>query len=111
MNRQILLDTGVLISGVVGGIASGMFGIGGGVILVPILGLLLGFAQHRAQAEAYRALVAPLLDEPNFAGFFVWRLYSDPDDVSQEAEWGFSPRGKHAESVVRELAWVRDQLS
>ena len=55
-----------------------------------------------AQADAYRALVAPLLDEPRFMGFFVWRVYADPDDVSQEAEWGFSPRGKLAELVVRD---------
>jgi hypothetical protein len=55
-----------------------------------------------AQAKAYRALVAPLLDEPDFAGFFVWRVYADPDDVSQEAPWGFSPRGKLAELVVRD---------
>jgi hypothetical protein len=55
-----------------------------------------------AQAAAYRALLAPLLDEPDFAGFFVWRVYADPDDVSQEAPWGFSPRGKLAESVVRD---------
>jgi len=55
-----------------------------------------------AQAEAYRAILAPVLDEPSFAGFFVWRFYADPDDVSQEAEWGFSPRGKIAELVVRD---------
>jgi hypothetical protein len=55
-----------------------------------------------AQAEAYQALLAPVLDEENFGGFFVWRVYSDPEDVSQEAEWGFSPRGKLAELVVRD---------
>ncbi|MEO8877455.1 MAG: hypothetical protein ABI461_17805 [Polyangiaceae bacterium] len=55
-----------------------------------------------AQAEAYHALIAPLLDEPDFAGLFVWRVYSDPEDVSQEAEWGFSPRGKLAELVMRD---------
>ena len=66
--------------------------------------------QH-AQALAYRALVRPLLDEPDFAGFFVWRVYADPDDVSQEAEWGFSPRGKLAERVVRDAfaaTWAGD---
>jgi hypothetical protein len=66
---------------------------------------------ERAQAAAYRALLAPLLDEPDFAGFFVWRVYSDPDDVSQEAEWGFSPRGKAAELVVRDAfaaTWAGD---
>jgi hypothetical protein len=64
-----------------------------------------------AQADAYRALVAPLLDEPSFMGFFVWRVYADPDDVSQEAEWGFSPRGKLAELVVRDAfaaTWAGD---
>lgn len=60
-----------------------------------------------AQAAAYRALVAPLLDEPDFAGFFVWRVYADPDDVSQEAPWGFSPRGKLAELVVRDAFAAR----
>lgn len=66
---------------------------------------------ERAQAEAYLALLAPLLDEPSFGGFFVWRVYADPDDVSQEAEWGFSPRGKRAELVVRDAfaaRWAAD---
>jgi hypothetical protein len=66
---------------------------------------------ERAQADAYRALIAPLLDEPRFMGFFVWRVYADPDDVSQEAEWGFSPRGKLAELVVRDAFatwWAAD---
>jgi hypothetical protein len=62
---------------------------------------------ERAQADAYRALLAPLVDEPAFAGFFVWRVYSDPDDVSQEAEWGFSPEGKQAELVVRDAFAAR----
>lgn len=57
---------------------------------------------ERAQAEAYAALMAPLLDAPWCAGFFVWRYYADPDDVSQEAEWGFSPRGKLAELTLRD---------
>jgi hypothetical protein len=66
---------------------------------------------QRAQADAYTALLEPLLDAPWFAGFFVWRVYSDPDDMSQEAEWGFSPRGKLAELVVRDAfaaRWAAD---
>jgi hypothetical protein len=62
---------------------------------------------EHAQALAYRSLVRPLLDEPDFAGFFVWRVYADPDDVSQEAEWGFSPKGKLAERVVRDAFAAR----
>ncbi|HMJ10191.1 MAG TPA: hypothetical protein VK524_02240, partial [Polyangiaceae bacterium] len=64
-----------------------------------------------AQADAYRALLAALVDARWFAGFFVWRLYADPNDVSQEPEWGFSPRGKLAELVLRDAMstrWVSD---
>ena len=57
---------------------------------------------ERAQAEAYAALLGPLPTADWCAGFFVWRYYADPDDVSQEAEWGFSPRGKLAELVLRD---------
>ncbi len=69
---------------------------------------------ERAQADAYRALLEPMLDEPAFAGFFVWRVYADPDDTSQEAPWGFSPRGKLAELVVRDAFaahWACDPWS
>jgi len=58
-------------------------------------------ADQAAQAEAYRALLSAFVDAPWFAGFFMWRLYADPNDLSQEAEWGFSPRGKQAELVLR----------
>jgi hypothetical protein len=60
-----------------------------------------------AQADAYAALLAPLVDEPWLAGAFVWRFYADPNDVSQEAEWGFSPRGKLAELVLRDAFSAR----
>ena len=65
-----------------------------------------------AQAQAYRALLEPMLDERDFAGFFVWRVYADPDDTSQEAPWGFSPRGKLAERVVADAfkaPWACDE--
>lgn len=57
---------------------------------------------EKAQADAYHAIIAPLLDARWCSGFFVWRLYADPNDVSQESEWGFSPRGKLAELVMRD---------
>jgi uncharacterized protein len=41
------------------GVASGMFGIGGGTLLVPLLGLLYGFTQHRAQGTSLIALIPP----------------------------------------------------
>ena len=60
-----------------------------------------------AQAEAYDALLGPMIDADWCAGFFVWRYYADPDDVSQEAAWGFSPRGKLAEVVLRDAFTTR----
>ena len=77
MNRKILLDAGVLLTGLAGGVASGMFGIGGGTIMVPILGLLLGFTQHRAQGTSLVALIPPtgLLAVLAYgrAGYVDWR--------------------------------------
>src|ERR1700758_2600923 len=78
MNRQLLTDLGVLLAGGTAGIASGMFGIGGGVILVPILGLLLGFSQHRAQGTSLVALIPPtgLLAVLAYGkmGYVDWRI-------------------------------------
>jgi uncharacterized membrane protein YfcA len=41
------------------GICSGLFGVGGGVILVPLLALLFNFEQHEAQGTSLVALVPP----------------------------------------------------
>jgi uncharacterized protein len=41
------------------GIAAGMVGIGGGVLLVPLLSLLFGFSQHKAQGTSLIALIPP----------------------------------------------------
>ena len=50
---------GFLFAGVAGGIASGLFGIGGGIVLIPIFGLVLGFDQHKAQGTSLVALIPP----------------------------------------------------
>lgn len=66
---------------------------------------------EQSQADAYTAIMAPFLDARFCTGFFIWRVYADPDDVSQEAEWGFSPRGKKAELVLRDAFgthWAAD---
>ncbi|HTQ97027.1 MAG TPA: sulfite exporter TauE/SafE family protein [Candidatus Acidoferrum sp.] len=49
------------ITGIAGfcGVAAGMVGIGGGVLLVPLLGILFGFSQHRAQGTSLIALIPP----------------------------------------------------
>lgn len=43
--------------GVGSGVLSGLFGVGGGIVIVPLLTLLLGFAQKRAQATSLAAIV------------------------------------------------------
>ena len=75
MNRRMLMDAGVFFAGLTAGIASGMFGIGGGVILVPLLGLLLGFSQHRAQGTSLVALIPP-------TGLLAVIAYAKSDYVS-----------------------------
>ena len=43
--------------GAAAGLLSGLFGVGGGILLVPALVLLIGFGQHRAQATSLAAIV------------------------------------------------------
>ena len=78
MKSGMLLDAGVLLTGLAGGIASGLFGIGGGTIMVPILVLLLGFTQHRAQGTSLVALIPPtgLLAVVAYgkSGYVDWRV-------------------------------------
>src|SRR5208282_201936 len=50
---------GILAAALVAGICSGLFGIGGGTLLVPLLVLIFGFGQQRAQGTSLVALVPP----------------------------------------------------
>ena len=45
---------------VLAGILSGLVGVGGGIIMVPLLVLLLGFSQHQAQGTSLTVLVVPV---------------------------------------------------
>ena len=59
MGKSLGRDAGIFLVACICGIASGMFGIGGGVLLVPLLVLLYGFRQHRAQGTSLVALIPP----------------------------------------------------
>lgn len=59
-----------VLTGVAAGIASGMFGIGGGVIIVPILVYVFGYSQISASGTS---LVALLLPVGIFAVWNYWR--------------------------------------
>lgn len=46
-------------TGLCGGLLSGLFGVGGGIVMVPLLGLVLGLDQHRAQGATLAAMLLP----------------------------------------------------
>lgn len=46
-------------TGMSGGLLAGLFGIGGGIVMVPLLGLFLGLDQHRAQGATLAAMLLP----------------------------------------------------
>jgi uncharacterized membrane protein YfcA len=54
-----LHDASIFMAASVCGVASGLFGIGGGVLLVPFLALFFAFGQHRAQGTSLIALIPP----------------------------------------------------
>ncbi len=46
--------------GLVAGIASGLFGIGGGILIIPALVYLAGFTQHQATGTSLAILLPPV---------------------------------------------------
>lgn len=51
---------GYVLLGVVAGVMSGLFGIGGGLIIIPALIYIFGFSQHQAQGTTLGILVPPI---------------------------------------------------
>ena len=49
-----------LVIGLVGGIASGLFGVGGGIVIVPALIYWAGFTQHMATGTSLAVLLPPI---------------------------------------------------
>lgn len=49
-----------VVLGVVAGMASGLIGIGGGIIVVPCLIYIFGFSQHVAQGTTLAMLIPPI---------------------------------------------------
>src|SRR5260221_12114120 len=46
--------------GILGGIASGLFGVGGGIVVVPALIYWAGFTQHKATGTSLAVLLPPI---------------------------------------------------
>ena len=77
-------DAGIFLAACVCGVASGVFGIGGGVLLVPLLVILFAFGQHRAQGTSLIALIPP-------TGILAFLAYSKAGYVSWHTGWLLIP--------------------
>ena len=66
MNPIAFIVTGLLV-----GVFSGMVGVGGGIILVPILVIFFGFTQHKAQGTSTAMLLPPI------GILAVWQYYKN----------------------------------
>lgn len=64
--------------GLFSGIFSGIIGIGGGIIIIPILIFLFGFSQHQAQGTTLALLVPPI-------GFLAAYIYYKSGFVNIQA--------------------------
>ena len=58
MNYEIVIS--LMAIGVLAGILSGFMGVGGGVIMIPLMMLLLGYDQHQAQGMSLAVLAVPV---------------------------------------------------
>ena len=56
----VTLVIGIIILGIIAGYLSGLVGIGGGIVMVPVLVLLFGFTQHKAQGTTLALLMIPV---------------------------------------------------
>jgi len=61
---------GYCLLGALAGVISGMFGIGGAVVIVPALVLLFKFSQHQAQGTSLATLLLPI------GLLAAWRYYT-----------------------------------
>ena len=50
----------LIVIGLLAGILSGLVGVGGGIIMIPLLVMLLGLTQHQAQGTALFAMLPPI---------------------------------------------------
>jgi uncharacterized protein len=55
--RRLALDPKLLVIGVGGGLLSGLLGVGGGIVMVPLLVFWAGYAQRDAHAMSLGAII------------------------------------------------------
>jgi uncharacterized membrane protein YfcA len=57
---SLLVILALVVIGLIAGFLSGILGVGGGVVMVPLMILLLGFSQHQAQGTSLAVLAVPV---------------------------------------------------
>ncbi len=58
MTLQIIVS--LILIGILAGVLSGLVGVGGGIIMVPLLVMFFGFNQHQAQGTSLAVLAVPV---------------------------------------------------
>jgi uncharacterized membrane protein YfcA len=58
MNLTLIIS--LIVIGLLAGVFSGFMGVGGGVIMIPLMIVLLGFSQHEAQGTSLAVLAIPV---------------------------------------------------
>ena len=58
MNISLIII--LVVIGILGGLFSGFLGVGGGVIMIPLMVVLLGYNQHEAQGTSLAVLAIPV---------------------------------------------------
>jgi uncharacterized membrane protein YfcA len=80
--REVSLLLPFLITGFVAGILSGLFGIGGGLVIVPALIYLFNLPQHTATGTSLVALLLPV------GLLAVYEYYSSGKLTLENIKWG-----------------------
>jgi uncharacterized membrane protein YfcA len=72
MNLTLIVS--LIIIGLLAGILSGFMGVGGGVVMIPLMVLLLGFNQHEAQGMSLAVLAVPV----TFLAAYTYHIHGSP---------------------------------
>jgi uncharacterized membrane protein YfcA len=86
--------------GFISGTFSGMFGIGGGVILIPILVYICGLSQHDAQGTTLAAMVPPI---GLLAAFKYWQAGHVDIPLAMLISVGFILGGYFGASIIQDV--------
>ena len=80
---NITLIFSLVLIGLLAGILSGFMGVGGGVVMVPLMILFLGYSQHQAQGLSLAVLAVPV----TFLAAYTY--YVNPVGGEQAFNWKY----------------------